>query len=125
LYLTALALVLGAGIQVSGHGYIWKAISGTYFRGHSTAYIDDADNFAQRTIAKGTEQAWPRDARYNQKPLDPAMQDYHQRYRSAAFLVALTTHKAGPTPSLWPKPLPRCRCKWPCSKATSAVLMPR
>ncbi len=88
LYLTALALVLGAGIQVSGHGYIWKAISGTYFRGHSTAYIDDADNFAQRTIAKGTEQAWPRDARYNQKPLNPAMQDYHQRYRSAAFLVA-------------------------------------
>lgn len=88
LYLTALALVLGAGIQVSGHGYIWKAISGTYFRGHSTAYIDDADNFAQRTIAKGAEQAWPRDARYNQKPLDPVMQDYHQRYRSAAFLVA-------------------------------------
>ncbi|NBT93375.1 MAG: serine hydrolase, partial [Betaproteobacteria bacterium] len=88
LYLSALMLVLCAGIQASGHGYIWKAISGTYLHGHSTAYIDDAENFAQRAIAKGTEQPWPRDARYNQKPLDPAMQEYHQQYRSAAFLVA-------------------------------------
>ncbi len=88
LSLSALVLVIYAGIQVSGHGYIWKAISGTYFHGHSTAYIDDADNFAQRVIAKSTEQPWPRDARYNQKLLDPAMQAYHQQYRSAAFLVA-------------------------------------
>lgn len=82
-------LVLAAGaIQLSGHGYLWRALAATYLQGHTTAHIDDADNFAQRVIPTGPEQPWPVDPRYNQRPLDPALQDYLNQYRTAAFLVA-------------------------------------
>jgi CubicO group peptidase (beta-lactamase class C family) len=87
----ALALLLAlpvAAIQFSGHGYFWKALASTYLQGYSTAHIDDAHNFAQRTIAAGTAQPWPKDARYNQKTLDPAMASYLQQYGTAAFVVA-------------------------------------
>lgn len=64
-------LALGAAaIQASGHGYIWHALSATYLKGHATAHIDDAADFAQRTIPTGTPVPWPRDARHNRDPLD-------------------------------------------------------
>ena len=86
--LVALLLLLGAGIQVSGHGYFWRALSATYLQGHSTAHIDDAGNFAQRTIAAGTAQPWSRAPAYNQKPLDPALQAYLKQHGTAGFVVA-------------------------------------
>jgi CubicO group peptidase (beta-lactamase class C family) len=86
--LVALLVLLGAGIQVSGHGYFWRALSATYLQGHSTAHIDDAGNFAQRTIAAGTAQPWSRAPAYNQKPLDPALQAYLKQHGTAGFVVA-------------------------------------
>jgi CubicO group peptidase (beta-lactamase class C family) len=83
-----LIALLAAGIQLSGHGYFWKALASTYLQGHSTAYIDDADNFAKRTIAAGPASQWPHDLRYNQKALDPALDGYLRQYGTAAFLVA-------------------------------------
>jgi CubicO group peptidase (beta-lactamase class C family) len=83
------ALGLGAGaIQASGHGYIWHALSATYLKGHATAHIDDAADFAQRTIATGTPVPWPRDARHNRDPLEPDTLAHLRRHGSAAFLVA-------------------------------------
>ena len=86
--LVALLLLAALAIQLSGHGYFWRALAGTYLQGHTTAHIDDAANFAQRTIPAGTPQDWPKDARYNQRPLDPAMQAYLKQYGTAGFLVA-------------------------------------
>jgi CubicO group peptidase (beta-lactamase class C family) len=86
--LPALLLLLAAALQLGGHGYIWRALSSTYLQGHRTANIDDAKNFDQRTIAKGVATPWPKDARYNQKPLDTSTLDYLKQYGSAAFLVA-------------------------------------
>ncbi len=82
-------LVLAAlAIQLSGHGYFWKALSATYLQGHSTAHIDDADNFAQRKIATSKPLAWDKDAAFNKEPLNSATLSYLQQYKSAAFLVA-------------------------------------
>ena len=82
-------LGLGAGaIQASGHGYIWHALSATYLKGHATAHIDDAADFAQRTIPAGTPVPWPRDKRHNRDPLEPDTLAYLKRHGSAAFLVA-------------------------------------
>lgn len=75
-------------IQISGHGYFWKALSATYLHGHSTAHIDDADNFAQRKIATSQPLAWEKDAAFNKEPLNSATLSYLQQYKSAAFLVA-------------------------------------
>ena len=84
---TLVLLLLAAGLQFSGHSYIWRALAGTYLQGHRTAYIDDSRNFDQRLVAKGVSVAWLKDPRYNQKPLDVETRDYLNRYGSAAFLV--------------------------------------
>ena len=82
-------LVLAAmAIQLMGHGYFWKALSATYLQGHSTAHIDDADNFAQRKIATSQPLTWEKDAAFNKEPLNSATLSYLQQYKSAAFLVA-------------------------------------
>lgn len=86
--LLAVGLVLAAALQLSGHGYFWRALAASYLQGHATAHIDDADNFAQRTITAGPAQPWPVDPRLNQKPLNPALQAYLKKHGTAAFVVA-------------------------------------
>jgi CubicO group peptidase (beta-lactamase class C family) len=86
-----LGLVLflaAASLQLSGHGYIWRAISSTYLQGHSTANIDDAKNFDQQIISKGVSSPWPKDPRYNQKILEADTLSYLKKFGTAAFLVA-------------------------------------
>ncbi len=82
-------LVLAAlAIQLTGHGYFWKALSATYLQGHSTAHIDDAGNFAQRKIATAKPLAWEKDTAFNKETLNNATLSYLQQYKSAVFLVA-------------------------------------
>lgn len=86
--LAGVLLLLAAALQLSGHGYIWRALGSTYLQGHRTANIDDAHNFDQRIISKGQSSPWPKDSRYNQKTLDPDVWKYLKDQGSAAFLVA-------------------------------------
>lgn len=85
--LLAPVLLAALGLQLSGHGYIWRALAATYLQGHATAHIDDANNFEQRLIAAGAAQDWPKTPRYNQQPLAPEMQAYLKQYGTAGFLV--------------------------------------
>ena len=87
-WFAAILVVLALAIQVSGHGYFWRALAATYLQGHTTAHIDDAGNFAQRTIAAGPSQPWAVNEHLNQKPLDPAFLTYLKQYGAAAFVVA-------------------------------------
>ncbi len=87
LTLAVLLASLFIGIQLGGHGYLWKALASTYLQGYRTADIDDASNFAQRAIRKGIEQPWLKDRRYNQRPLDSELLAYLKQQDSAAFLV--------------------------------------
>jgi CubicO group peptidase (beta-lactamase class C family) len=82
-------LVLAAlAIQISGHGYFWKALAATYLQGYSTAHIDDAGNFSQRKISTAQPIPWEKDAAYNREAVNAATLSYLQRYGSAAFIVA-------------------------------------
>lgn len=81
-------LLAALAIQLSGHGYFWRALGATYFQGHATAHIDDAANFPQRVIPAGPAQDWPKDPRYNQQPLALETQAYLKQYGTAGFLVA-------------------------------------
>jgi CubicO group peptidase (beta-lactamase class C family) len=83
-----LLVLAAAALQLSGHGYIWRALTSTYLQGHSTANIDDAKNFDQRIISKGVSLPWPKDQRYNQKLLEADTLAYLKKYGTAAFLVA-------------------------------------
>ena len=81
-------LLIALGIQVSGHSYFWNALALTYLHGHSTAHIDDANDFVQRKIEAGSPQAWPKAKKYNQIELANTSLDYLNQYKTAAFLVA-------------------------------------
>ena len=83
-----LLVLMVLAIQLSGSGYIWRALSSTYLQGHRTANIDDAHNFDQRVIAKGTSSPWPKAANYNQQTLSEAVLKHHLQYGTAAFLLA-------------------------------------
>ena len=83
-----LLVLMVLAIQLSGSGYIWRALSSTYLQGHRTANIDDAHNFDQRVIAKGTSSPWPKAANYNQQTLSEAVLKHHLQFGTAAFLVA-------------------------------------
>ena len=87
-WMSGLLLVLAIVLQLSGHGYIWKALYSTYLQGHRTANIDDAHNFDQRVIAKGVEQAWPKASNYNQQNLSQPVLEHLKKHGTAAFLVA-------------------------------------
>ncbi len=83
-----LVLLLVLTVQLSGSGYIWRALTSTYLQGHRTANIDDAHNFDQRVIAKGLAAAWPKAANYNQQTVSEAVMNHLQKHGTAAFLVA-------------------------------------
>lgn len=82
-------LVLAAlAIQLTGHGYFWKALAATYFQGHSTAHINDAGNFSQRKIDTKQPLLWEKDPAYNREAISAATLSHLQRYGSASFIVA-------------------------------------
>lgn len=83
--LLLLLALAAAGLQASGHGYIWNALRFTYLQGYNTAHIDDARNFPQAPIAGGAPQAWPMGPA---RPLSDDMAGYLRAHGSAAFLVA-------------------------------------
>jgi CubicO group peptidase (beta-lactamase class C family) len=81
-------LVLGAiTLQLTGHGYIWRALRFTYLDGHRTAHIDDARNFPQAAIANAPQvQPWP--VAPALKPVSDETRAYLEAQGSAAFVVA-------------------------------------
>ena len=56
--LGALPVIASLALLLSGHGYIFTAVSRTYLAGHRTANIDDHAVFDTRTIAAGDPQPW-------------------------------------------------------------------
>jgi CubicO group peptidase (beta-lactamase class C family) len=86
-WLGGLMLLLVLTLQGCGHGYIGRAFTSTYLQGHRTAHIDDAHDFDQRIIAKGTGIPWTKASNYNQRQLSESALVHHQQYGSAAFLV--------------------------------------
>ena len=86
-WISGLILLLAITLQLTGHGYMGRALSSTYLQGHRTANIDDAHNFDQRVIAKGTETPWAKAPHYKQLQLSEAALAHHQQFGSAAFVV--------------------------------------
>ena len=86
-WISGVMVLITVTLQWTGHGYIGKALTSTYLQGHSTANIDDAHNFDQRLIAKGTEIPWTKAPNYNQLKLSETALAHHQQYGSAAFVV--------------------------------------
>ena len=88
LWFAMVLIVLVGGLYITGYGYIVKAVGKTYFRGHTTAYLNDYTEFENRTIPKShTPQPWPISKNYNTVKPTAELEKWHQKLGTVAFLI--------------------------------------
>ena len=75
-------------LYVLGYGYIFKAISTTYFTGHKTAFIDDHPYFDNHVIQNSEKtQEWDLAETYNEAEATSSLDSLHYELETAAFLI--------------------------------------
>lgn len=70
-----------------GYNYLFSGISKTYFRGKSSAYIDDGILFPGNLIATKDPERWTEDPEYNKKELPENIMKNLKHSKTAAFVV--------------------------------------
>ena len=86
-YLLLIFVGLNLLIILSGKTWMYKAISITYFKGHSSSYIHDYIHFPANTIESGKHQEWLVSSNYNKANLPPFIQDLNDSLETTAFMV--------------------------------------
>ena len=64
-YLLIIFVILNLLIIISGKSWMYKAISITYLKGHTSSYIHDFIHFPANTIEAGEHQEWATADNYN------------------------------------------------------------
>ena len=67
--------------------YLLRAVRTVYFKGHTTAYLEDYKEFPNREIKKGTAQPWNVTDDYNQIPSTPLLNKTHKELQTVAYLI--------------------------------------
>jgi CubicO group peptidase (beta-lactamase class C family) len=79
--LLVLFIVLNLWLAISGNTYVYRAIIYNY------AGVDDMKLFAAREIKNGEPREWPVAKDYNQREIAKALQDYHVKNKSIAYVI--------------------------------------
>jgi len=88
LYFIIFLLFASLLLYVLGYGYIFKAISTTYFTGHKTAFIDDYTYFDNHVVQNSEKtQEWHLAETYNQIGATSTLDSLHRELETAAFLI--------------------------------------
>lgn len=74
-------------IYTFGYDYLFSGIAKTYFRGETSATIDDGKLFSYNTVKPGVAQPWTLSSQYNKKQLPTALKENLIKTKSASFLV--------------------------------------
>jgi CubicO group peptidase (beta-lactamase class C family) len=67
--------------------YLLRAVKTIYFKGHTTAFLEDYKEFPNRTIQKGTAQPWAVSKDYNSVPATDKLNTTHKNLQTVAFLI--------------------------------------
>ena len=67
--------------------YLLRAVKTVYFKGHTTAYLEDYKEFPNREIKKGTAQPWNLTTDYNQIPATQLLNKTHKELQTVAYLI--------------------------------------
>jgi len=76
-------------IIFSGKSWIYKAISITYLKGHTSSYIHDFVHFPANTIEAGEHQEWLTSKDYNKANLPEFIKPINKELETVAFLVII------------------------------------
>lgn len=80
-------LLLVVGLFLTGNSYCFSGISKTYFRGKTTASIDDAQDFVNDTLQNSQSFPFNLAERYNEIELTDSLKSYLKTYDTASFMV--------------------------------------
>lgn len=67
--------------------YLLRAVKTIYFKGYTTAFLEDYKDFPNREIKKGTAQPWAISKDYNTVNSTSILEKTHKELQTAAFLI--------------------------------------
>ena len=88
-YLLFIFIAINLLILTSGKSWIYKAISITYLKGHTSSYIHDFVHFPTNTIEVGKHQKWTLSKDYNKVNLPEFIKPINKELETVAFLVII------------------------------------
>ena len=88
-YLLFIFIAINLLILISGKSWIYKAISITYLKGHTSSYIHDFVHFPANTIEAGTYEEWLIAKDYNKVNLPEFIKPTNKELETVAFLVII------------------------------------
>ena len=85
----AIAIVVVVGLlYITDTDYLLKAVRTIYFRGHTTAYLEDYKHFDNQVIsASDAPKAWPNHADYNTVSATARLSKAHKDWGSIAYVI--------------------------------------
>ena len=86
-YLLVIFVILNLLILISDKCWMYKAISITYLKGHTSSYIDDFIHFPANTIETGTHQKWAIANNYNTTKFPDFIKPVNDSLETVAFMV--------------------------------------
>ena len=85
--LLVIFVILNLLILISDKRWMYKAISITYLKGHTSSYIDDFVHFPANTIETGTHQKWAIANNYNTTKFPDFIKPVNDSLETVAFMV--------------------------------------
>jgi CubicO group peptidase (beta-lactamase class C family) len=67
--------------------YLLRAVRTIYFRGYTTAFLEDYTHFPNREIKKGTAQPWNIAKDYNSVEATPTLAETHKELQTIAYVI--------------------------------------
>lgn len=83
----ALLFLTVAILYITDTDYLLKAVRTIYLKGHSTAYLEDYEQFDNETVANGTSQPWPNHAQYNSVKETEALNKVNKDQGTVAYVI--------------------------------------
>ena len=86
-YILAIFVILNLLIILSGKSWLYKAVSITYLKGHTSSYIDDYIYFPSNSIKDGNHQEWLVSKEYNKAQLPEFIKPINDKLGTVAYMV--------------------------------------
>ena len=86
-YILTIFVILNFLIILSGKSWLYKAVSVTYLKGHTSSYIDDYIHFPSNTIKGGNHQEWLVSKEYNKAQLPEFIKPINDKLGTVAYVV--------------------------------------
>jgi CubicO group peptidase (beta-lactamase class C family) len=74
-------------LYIFDYDYMLKALRTIYFQGHTTAFLEDYNEFDNRTIETGAAQPWNQHKDYNSVQETETLISVHERLGTVAYLI--------------------------------------